>query len=77
MWEAVDCLSDFDVDKSILGMLVEVVLLYDVLGENVEGHFHVFISCHGCAEVEVFDVDAHVPGSWCADGAVPHDFGSC
>ena len=34
----------------------------DVLGENAEWHFHVFVAIHWCAEVEVLDVKNGKPG---------------
>ena len=71
MWKAVDGFADFDVDESVFDMLGKFVLACDVVRKNAEGHFHVFISCHGCAQVEIFNVEAHVAGAWRANGAVP------
>ena len=46
------------------------------LGEDVKREFHVFVSCHWCAEVVVFDVDTHEFGIGSADNAVAEDFES-
>ncbi len=47
------------------------------LGEDVDGYLHVFEAGHGCAAVEVFNVEAHVSGVLRADDAVPQQFGAC
>ncbi len=44
-------------------------------GEDVDGYFHVFKAGHWSTEVEVFNVEAHVAGVFCADDAVPQQFG--
>ena len=48
-----------------------------MVGKYVEWYFHVFVSGHGCAKLEVFDVKACVACSLGADCAVPQDFGCC
>ncbi len=75
MWEAVDCLADLQVDKGVMYMLVEIVLVDCRLRECVEWYFHVLKAFHRGAEIEVFDVEAHVLGTWHADDAVPQEFG--
>ncbi len=52
-------------------VFVQIVLDNGCLGEDVDGYFHVFEAGHRSAEVEVFDVKAHVSGALCADDAVP------
>ena len=44
--KAVDGFSDFKIDKSSFGMLLHVVLLDDVCGEDGQRHFHVFIAVY-------------------------------
>lgn len=71
MREAVDCFADFKVDKSVFCMFVEVVLLNGCLGENIDGHFHIFEAVHGRYEVEILDVKAEISGVFGTDDAVP------
>ena len=71
--EAIDCFANFNVDKSFVGMVAEFVLFDDVVWENGERYFHIFISCHRGGEIKVFDVQASVLGVGGADGAVPEN----
>ncbi len=64
---------NFNVDEPFVCMVAEFVLFDDVVWENGEWHFHIFISCHRGAEIEVFDVQACVSGVDGADGAVPEN----
>ena len=52
-----------------------MVLVDGRLGEDIDGYLHIFKAGHRSAEVEVFDVKAHVAGVLCADDAVPQEFG--
>ncbi len=60
-------LADFEVDETIVRMLVKVVLVDGGLREDVYGNFHVFKAGHWCSKVEVLDVKAHISGIFCAD----------
>ena len=41
---------------------VQVVLLDDIIREEIQGEFHVLVSGHGGAVVEIFDFKHHKPG---------------
>lgn len=71
LWEAMYCLSDLDDDNTIERMVMQLVLVDDVVRKYIEWYFHIFVLCNGHAEIEVFDVEAHVACSWDADCAVP------
>ncbi len=47
----------------------------DFVGDEIDGHFHVFKSVEGCVKVHVFDVATCKFCPICADDAVPQDFG--
>ncbi len=46
----------------------------NVLGEEREEHFHIFILVKWRLEIHVFDVGTGETGTFGADGAVPKDF---
>ena len=71
MREAVDSFADFEVDESVVRVLVKIVLVNGGPRENAYGYLHVFKAGHRSSEVEVFDVKAHVSRVFCADDAVP------
>ena len=54
LWQAVHAASYFDVDVSVVKEWCEVVLFNDGLRQHPDGHSHVFVTGHWCAEVEVF-----------------------
>jgi len=58
-------------------MLVEVVLFDGCLWENANGHFHILITIHGRAEIEIFYVKTEISGVFCADDAVPQHLCCC
>ena len=53
---------------------IEVVLCDNGGGNDCYGNAHVFVFCHGCAEVEIFDVCCGVSCSMCGDGGVEMAF---
>jgi hypothetical protein len=65
LWEAVHASLDFNVHMSIVDKRHEIVCLNDFLWYDVDGEAHVFVATHGCAQVEVFYVAAHVFGIGC------------
>ena len=50
------CLFYFNVDISIFGLGLQIVLAGKRLGDEFDCHVHVFVPFKWCAEVEVFDV---------------------
>ena len=67
---------DLHINISIDSNCMQVVLLDDVIGNDVNGDVHVFISVHGIVEEEIFNVNAHEAGIWCGDDTVEEDFDS-
>jgi hypothetical protein len=59
LFEAQHAFSDFYVYMAIGGKRKKVVLVDDFLRNKLEWELHVFIAVHGCAIVEVFDIQRH------------------
>ena len=60
MRESIDASSDFDPNASLVHLLHEVILFYDVLWEYAYWHLHVFVSIHWCALVNFFFMSRHI-----------------
>jgi hypothetical protein len=60
--ESVHSTSDFDVHPVVVCDRTKVVLVDVLFGGVGDVDAHVFIFFHGCSQVEVFQVQAHVFG---------------
>jgi hypothetical protein len=63
-------------DISFVHKLFQITLIFDSNGEQVEGHFHILKVLKICHQVEILDVEAQIFGPFCANHAIPMDFGS-
>ena len=54
MRESIDASLDFDPNASLVHLLHEVILFYDVLLEYSYWHLHVLVPIHWCAQVNFF-----------------------
>ncbi len=66
--------SHFKVNETVENMCVQVILLNNPLQKECKWDFHVLEPVHGCTEVEVFNIQAHVLGTFSAEYTVPHQF---
>ena len=71
LWEPIHSAPYFHVDKSVFGFPSEVVMVHNIVGEEVQGHPHVFISIKRGFEVHIFDVGACETSTGGADDTVP------
>ena len=63
--------ADLRIDPAVgADKAAQVVLFDDLVMEEIQGEFHVLITCHGGVVVEVFNVERHKPGVSGIDGAV-------
>ena len=63
LFETWNAFADMHLDTSVRAYkTVQVVFLNDLVWEEIQGKFHVLVSVHGDAVVEIFDVQSHKPG---------------
>jgi hypothetical protein len=62
-------------DVSFVHKLFQIVLILDPNGEHVKGHPHILEVLKVCYQVKILDVKAHIFGPFCANHAIPIDFG--
>ena len=71
LFETWHAFADLCIDPAVgADEAVQVVLFDDIVQEEIQGEFHVLVSCHGGAVVEVFDVERHKSGIRGIYGAV-------
>ena len=57
--QAVHATTDFNINETVDLEVYKVVLFEDSVGEHVKWDFHVFVAFHGCAEIEILEINAH------------------
>ncbi len=60
LWEARDCMLDFQKYKAIVCVNVQIILCFDPLREEGQWDLHTLIIIQYCREVEIFNVKAHI-----------------
>ena len=65
---------DLHVDVAIECFFPEVVVFNDVVGEELEGHSHVFVSIKRRFKIHVFYIGPTKFGSWHTNHTVSHFF---
>ena len=54
-----------------------VVLFNDILRDDGNGEYHVFISSHWSSQVKIIEISHQVLGFRCSDGTFDDDLGGC
>ena len=68
--EAIHAFADFGHDVVVVDKGSKVILDHDVGGNVLDGDADVFVLCHWCAKIKIFDVNGHVFCPWRGDHAV-------
>ncbi len=74
LWEAVHSFSDFYVDITINNLFTLPVMFDDIIGYQLQWHFHVLVLIERCFEIHIFDVCTAKFDVGHTNNAVPHDF---
>ncbi len=74
LWEAVHTFSDFHVDTTINGLFAYSLMFDEIVGYQLQWHFHVLVSIKRFFKVHILDVGAAKFGVGRTDNAVPHYF---
>ena len=82
LFETRNTLPDLHVHVPIFLNRFEIIFTYNLIGDEGDGHTHVFVCCEGGAVVEFGKVDGSESCGWVADGAVDEalhggDGGAC
>ena len=72
--KAVHAFANLDHYHVVVDEVGKCILLHDVVGNILHGDPHVFVLFHGCAEIEVLDVDGHVASAGSGDDTVEMEF---
>ena len=75
MGYSINAPSNFDPHTAFVYLFEQVIFFDDVLWEDADWHFHVFITVHGCAQVNVLNVKTHIFCIFCSQHTVPQYFG--
>ena len=76
LWEAVHTAADLHVDITVVEQGIEVVLFDDGSGKHPDWGSHILIAIHGCAEIEVLEIDAEKASFRSRQNAVEEQFSS-
>ena len=74
--ESIHAAYDCTVDKTVVDLFSQTILINKFLWEDFDWHAHVLMAFEWCSEVEVFGICTCVFCTLGADDTVPHEFDS-